>query len=117
VPANGTLVVAGQVALVALTPLAPPPEVTTLTTEELEQRLAWQPRMLDFDDAPLSAIVAEFNRRNPVRLVIDDPIVANRRMTASFRSDNLDAFVRLLESNIGVQARHVGPAEIVLGRK
>ena len=116
-PANSTLVVAGQKALVALTPLAPPPEVTTLAPEELEERLAWQPRMLDFDDAPLSAIVAEFNRRNPVRLVIDDPIVANRRMTASFRSDNLDAFVRLLEANIGVEARHVSATEIALSRK
>lgn len=112
-----TYVTAGQEATVSLVPSAPPTRVRTLTTAEMQARLAWQPKLLDFDDVPLASIVAEFNRRNPVRLVVTDPVVANRRMTTSFRSDNLEAFIRLLETNIGVQAERLNEAEIALVRK
>lgn len=71
--------------------------MTTLGNAQLQSRLAWQPRWLDFDDAPLAEIVAAFNRHNPVRLEIADPALAGERMTAKFRSDNVESFVRLLE--------------------
>lgn len=114
---SGTFLTAGQSALVTLAPGTPPPQVTNLTPAEIEARLAWQPKLLDFDDAPLSAIVAEFNRRNPVRLVVKDSVIADRRMTATFRSDNLEAFVRLIESNIGVHAERLNDSEIALVRR
>lgn len=114
---GGPFLTAGQKALVTLTPGAPPPQVTILTPAEIEARLAWQPKMLDFDDTPLSVIVAEFNRRNPVRLVVKDAVIADRRMTATFRSDNLEAFVRLIESNIGVHAERLNDTEIALVRR
>jgi transmembrane sensor len=114
---SATIVTAGHSARVALAAPAAVPQVTPLTADEMEARLAWQPRLLNFDDAPLSAIVGEFNRRNPVRLVVDDPVIANRRMTATFRSDNLEAFVRLLESNIGVQAVRLSETHIALVRR
>lgn len=114
---DDTLVAAGQQLLVPLVPSAAPPQVTRLTPDEIEARLAWQPKPLDFDDVPLAAIAAAFNRRNPVRLIIRDPAIANRRMTATFRSDNLEAFIRLLESNIGVQPERINDTEIVLVRK
>jgi transmembrane sensor len=93
------------------------PAVRTLSTPELEQRLAWQSRLLDFDDAPLSEIVAAFNRSNPVRLVVDDPGLAALRMTATFRSDNVESFVRLLEANYGVRVRAQPDGGIRLGRR
>lgn len=114
-PAAGALLTASQSARVDLVPAEPPlVQVTTLTPDEIESRLAWRPKRLDFDDAPLSAIVAEFNQRNPVRLVVPDPVVAGRRMTATFRSDNLEAFVRLIEANIGVRAERRSATEIAL---
>jgi transmembrane sensor len=118
VPAPGeTFLLAGQSAVVGLTPSAAPTHVGDLTPAQMEARLAWKPKLIEFDDAPLSAIVAEFNRRNPVRLVVTDRVVANRRMTASFRSDNLEGFVRLLEANIGVKAQPLSDTEIGLARK
>ena len=109
-----SLVEAGQRAFVSLAPSAPPPVVATLSSVELEARLAWQPTLLDFDDVPLADIVADFNRRNPVRLVVDDPTLGRLRLTATFRSDNMGGFVRLMESNYGVRAELRGPSEIVL---
>lgn len=114
-PAPVLLGAGEQVVVAGAVPVAP--AVRTLSTPEIEQRLAWQSRLLDFDDAPLSEIVAAFNRSNPVRLVVDDPGLAALRMTATFRSDNVESFVRLLEANYGVRVRAQPDGGIWLGRR
>ncbi|MGY8695689.1 MAG: FecR family protein, partial [Verrucomicrobiia bacterium] len=43
-----------------------------LSPSDMDRELGWQPRMLDFDDAPMSEIVLEFNRRNQVQLKLGD---------------------------------------------
>lgn len=93
-----------------------PPQVATLTPGEIERVLAWQYRLLDFNAAPLSAIAAEFNHRNAVQLVVTDPELAALRISAAFRSDNVDGFVRLLEAGFGVRAERRSEIEIVLVR-
>lgn len=106
------LLEAGQAATVPLIGRAVP-AVEALTSDQLAQKLLWQPRLLLFDDQPLTEIVAEFNRRNPVRMDID-PWSGARRMSASFRSDNVEGFVRLLEQNFGITAEHREGGLIVL---
>jgi transmembrane sensor len=93
----------GQRSVIPLTgPEAP--QVASVSTTEIEQLLAWQPRLLDFTAAPLRTVVAEFNRRNaPVRLVIADPDLAEVEVSASLRSDNVEGFIRLLEIGFGVE--------------
>ena len=109
------VLVAGQSATVDLAPTAVP-QVTTVSEVEMAQRLAWQPRLLDFTDAPMAEIVAEFNRRNPVRLVLDDAALEQMRLSAAFRSDNVDGFVRLMESDFGLRAESRENGDIVLRR-
>lgn len=105
----------GQRSVVPLSGAAAP-QVAAVSTEEMEQLLAWQPRLLDFTAAPLRTVVAEFNRRNaPVRLVIADPDLAEVEVSASLRSDNVEGFLRLLEAGFGVQVERTG-AEIRLLR-
>jgi transmembrane sensor len=113
----GTFLDAQQSARVQLRNSTSPVQVNSLSMAEVNAMLAWQPKLLEFDDAPLSQIVDEFNRRNPVRMIIHDPAIAGRRMTASFRSDNLEAFLRLLQSNIGIRAVPRNANEILLLRK
>jgi len=115
--ASVTLLNAGERTLVSLAPFAPAPVVATLTSDELETRLAWKPKLLDFDDVPLAVVVAEFNQRNPVHLTVADPSLGALRLTASFRSDNMDGFVRLMEANYGVAVAVRGRTEIVLRRR
>lgn len=103
--------------VVSLSPSAPAPQVTAMPPAEIEARLAWQPRLLDFTDAPLAEIVAEFNRRNPVRLTLAGPELARMRLSATFRSDNVEGFVRLMESDFEMRADWRGDGEIVLRRK
>lgn len=94
-----------------------PPRVETLSAAEIRRELAWQHRLLDFTDAPLADVVLEFNRRNAVHLEIGDPEVAALRLSASIRSDNLDAFVHLLEEGLGVQVDRSDDRRIVLRRR
>lgn len=109
---------AGDHTAVPLAPVATAalPVVVALAPDALAARLAWQPRLLEFDDVPLSEIVAEFNRRNPARLTIEGTALGALRLTATVRSDNMDGFVRLMESNYGVRVEPRGTAEIVLRR-
>ena len=108
------LLEAGQRTVVSLAATAAAPEVVTLTAAELERKTAWQPRLLDFTAQPLADIVAEFNRRNPVQLVLADPALETVRLSATFRSDNVEGFVRLMESDFGMRAEWRGETEIVL---
>lgn len=90
------------------------PQIDTLTPGEVERVLAWQHRLLDFTAAPLRQIVAEFNRRNVVQLVVIDPELASIRISATLRSDNIDGFVRLIEAGFGARAEKRGETEILL---
>ncbi len=100
--------------VVSFAPAAPAPQVTLVPPAEIEARLAWQPRLLDFTSVPLPEIVAEFNRRNPVRLVLADDALRQLRLSATFRSDNVEGFVRLMESDFGMNVSWRDDDEIVL---
>ncbi|HAP38606.1 MAG TPA: hypothetical protein DCQ94_02495 [Nitrospira sp.] len=115
-PSTELFLDAGQSTLVTLSSVPSAPVVASLSQSELDARLAWQPRLLDFDDAPLAQIVAEFNQRNAVRLTVRDPALASLRLNASFRSDNMEGFVRLLAENFKIRAEPVSDSEIVLRR-
>lgn len=110
------VVSAGERTVVSLEPAASAPQVTSLSAAEIEAQLAWQPRMLDFTRATLPEIVAQFNRRNPVRLSLADPRLHGLRLSATFRSDNVEGFVRLMISDFGMRVERRSPDEIVLRR-
>ncbi|HEY3756323.1 MAG TPA: FecR domain-containing protein [Opitutaceae bacterium] len=107
------LVHAGQAASAARDSAALP-SVETLSESGLSARVAWQPTMLHFDDLPLSDIVAAFNAHNTVKLRIGDDALAPQRLSAAFRSDNVEGFVRLMVFDFGMHADHPSEQEIVL---
>lgn len=108
---------ANQRTLVPLTVNEPAAAVATLSSEEIASRLAWQPRLLDFSAAPLRSIVDEFNRRNaPYHLAIADPSLAELEISANLRSDNVEGFLRLLETGFGVRVERAGQ-DIILRRR
>jgi transmembrane sensor len=108
---------AGQSTSLRRTPVAMSPSIHTLSSADLEARLAWQPRWLDYGDAPLAEIVAEFNRRNAVNLIVANPAVAAMRLTATFRSDNVQGFIRLLESSLGITVERRKNGDLVLAAR
>jgi transmembrane sensor len=117
-PSNpmAAVVDARQRVVVPLREAAPVPPAVTLSEAELAARLVWQPRMLDFTDVPLANVVAELNRRNPVQLIPESAALRELRVNASIRSDNMEGFVRLLESSFDLRAEWRSETEIVLRR-
>jgi transmembrane sensor len=73
--------------------------VERLPPAQVASAVAWQQRLLAFDAAPLTAIVAEFNRFNRHQLVVADAALGSRRFGGSFRADDPDGFVALLTAS------------------
>jgi transmembrane sensor len=53
----------------------------------------------------LADAVAEFNRYNVRKIVIEDESVASIRISGKFRATQFEAFVRLLEDGFPIRAR------------
>lgn len=112
--ATAPLVAAGE--RLVLPKQAPPPLVEKVEPAALRAALAWQARLVDFADAPLVDVVARFNARSRVQLILADPALADRRVGGTFALDEAEAFVRLLERDGEISGERRGETEIHLRR-
>ena len=87
--------------------------VAKVPADEMQRRLAWQERRLDFSDTPLGEMVAEFNRYNRHQLAVPDPALAALRFGGSFRPDDRVGFVRMLRENFRIHADQHGDATVL----
>ena len=94
-----------------------PVVVVPATPEQIGQSLAWQTPRLQFFETPLAAAVAEFNRLNRFQIVIGDAELGTRPIGGTFRPDNVEGFVRLLETTLDVRSERRGENETVLRRR
>lgn len=101
------VLIAGERISVGVVPTAPVP-VTPVSSAEVTRLLAWRPDLLEFDSTPLGAVVEAFNRRNTVQLVVVDDGLLTMPIVATFRADNVDGFVRLLELTAAVRVERRG---------
>ena len=92
------------------------PQVAAITEAEVDHELAWKHQVLEFVDWPLGEIVKQFNHYNTRQIIILDQELLDTQITASFRSYNLDGFVRLLELTCPVTASFVDDDTITLAR-
>jgi Fe2+-dicitrate sensor, membrane component len=84
------------------------PTLEPVSPSALREALSWQGPRLVFLDTPLAEVIAQFNRRNRVQICLGDPGLADLPVAASFRAENVEAFVRLLTSNGELRAEHLG---------
>ncbi len=92
------LLVAGDRAVIAGDGPAAP-RIERIEPAAMREALAWQAPRLVFVETPLAEVVAQFNRRNRVQLELDGPELAARPVGGSFQADQVEVFVRLLESS------------------
>jgi len=92
-PAGSVVHIAGNEVLVQTEPVA-----------EIEQSLSWRSGLLTFRNTPLAEAIAEFNRYNTRKIVIEDPAIAALEVGGIFRATNLDRFVYLLQMGFPVRA-------------
>lgn len=64
---------------------------------EAEERIAWRSGTVVFRDVTLAEAVAEFNRYNTRKIVIEDPAATEYTVGGSFSTIKVDAFLRLVE--------------------
>jgi transmembrane sensor len=117
--AEPALVTAGNRVVVPASPLprAPvAPAVQAMSATELAERLAWRIPRLEFNGTDLAEAVGLMNRHNRVQIIMAEPAVGQVRVSGTFRSDNPEGFVRLVEATLGLRAERRAPHEIVLGR-
>jgi len=100
-PSNPIVLSAGNLAV------ATPGRITISTQSDkvLSNDLAWRSGMLVFDRTTLAAAVAEFNRYNREKLVIDDPRTSSLLIGGTFRTSDIKLFERVAQDLLGV---HVG---------
>lgn len=82
---------------------------------DIQHTTAWTQRRVMFDDDTLDTVIAEFNRYNRVKLIVNDPALRRRRISGIFTVDNPQAFTEVLASMTPVRAieRADGSLEIV----
>ncbi len=79
-------------------------QVHEVTPAEIDRALSWQGLRLEFVDMPLGDVVNEFNRYNTRKLVVREEATRHILVGGNFRADNVETFVRLLDSSFGVSA-------------
>jgi len=108
------LVSAGHRVTVPLAAAAP--QVSAATPDEIAELLSWQAPRLQFLETPLAEAVAEFNRHNRQQLTLARQELGAIPIGGTFRVNNVEGFVRLLETTLGVQVLSRTPDRIVLAR-
>jgi transmembrane sensor len=114
--AVSAVLVAGQSATVARSGYERP-RVSDAAPAEIESALGWQTPRLQFLETPLAVAVAEFNQRNRTRLVLGESELGKIPIGGTFRVDNVEGFVRLLEATLDIQAEPRAGGRIILSRR
>ncbi|MGH8159747.1 MAG: FecR family protein [Rhodanobacter sp.] len=78
---------------------------------------AWLSGKLVFNDTPLRAVVAQFNRYSSHKIIIDDDATARLHVSGVFRSDDNHAFVDALCATYDLAAKQSVANEWVLSTK
>ncbi|MBE7538362.1 MAG: FecR domain-containing protein [Opitutaceae bacterium] len=112
----GPLVAAGERVIIPVgrSPLAQ--EVETMAPPAMRAALAWQERKLVFAETPLRDVILQFNRRNRTQLVLGDSTLGEKLVGGTFDSDNVDAFVRLLEASGDIVLERRAEDEVLVRR-
>ncbi len=88
--------------------------VKSINEIEIDEALIWQPRMLEFDTAPLSNIIQAFNRHNPIKVELGSEALDTIILSSSFWSDDVEGFVRLMETTFNIKYKWKDKRTIVL---
>ncbi|OAM89707.1 FecR domain-containing protein [Termitidicoccus mucosus] len=108
--------------VVRTAPEAVVPVVTPVTSAEINERLTWRIPRVEFSATPLAEAIALINSFSHLpdgsanaRLVLASELsgIASEPVSGFFRVDNIEAFVHLLEMNLGIEGERRGN-EIIL---
>lgn len=70
---------------------------------DVDRAMVWKQRRLIFEGDTLATVVRELNRYNRKQLIIEDPVLAKRRISGMFEASRPDVVVAFLENIGGVR--------------
>ena len=77
--------------------------MSKLSPAELANELTWRRGVLVFKHTRLADAAAEFNRYNYEKLVVTDPVAADRMIGATFPINDVERFARVARDVLGLQ--------------
>lgn len=80
---------------------------------EAEEVLSWRAGYIVFRDTTLQEAVAEFNRYNTRKIVIEDPAIGTIRIGGNFHSNNTEAFLALIQGGFPISVEE-GSDRVIL---
>jgi transmembrane sensor len=89
--------------------------LTPTTQQDISDDLGWRDGRLIFNQRTLADAAREFNRYNSRKLVVTGA-ARDIKIGGSFRADNMEVFVGLIENSLGLHAEEQGDS-IVLSKK
>ncbi|HVW73117.1 MAG TPA: FecR domain-containing protein [Rhizomicrobium sp.] len=79
---------------------------------EIVKDLGWRNGMLTFDQLPLADVAEAFNRYNAKHMLVEGN-ARKIRIGGSFKADNVEAFVQLLQQGFGLSVKNQGDKIVV----
>jgi len=95
---------------------APARQVTTVSTTEIDEMLAWRVPRLEFAGTPLAQALPMFNQHGRVKLSLADPALGRLQLSGVLRADDTESLLRLLEGEFGLMAESRGEETVLRKR-
>jgi transmembrane sensor len=87
-----------------------------ITPEAIPRRLAWRDNMLAFDGETLNEAISQVSQQTGWTFELEDPSLGNERVGGYVHADP-EAFIELMSSSLGLEARRDGDRRVVLTRR
>lgn len=88
-----------------------------LSTEAIDEALAWQNGVIVFQGESLAEAIAEVARYSDTRIQLADESIGSMRVAGVYRVEDLDVFIHSLGVNLGVGATRLPDGSLSLYRK
>lgn len=87
---------------------AGPDRVEPISPDKSERVLAWRAGVVAFDGEPLGEAIAELNRYNRLKIVLDDRQLAARPIVGIFRTTDVETFISAVAPAFGADVERQG---------
>jgi len=77
--------------------------IRPLFQQDVDRRLAWREGMISFEGETLANAAVEFSRYSSVRILIEDPAVAQLRVVGLYSSSDPEGFARAVAHSMGLE--------------
>ncbi len=77
--------------------------IEPLSREAVRRRMAWREGLISFEGDTLAEAVKEFSRYSDVRILIDDPEIAGRRVVGVYSSADPEGFAKAVADSFGLK--------------